>query len=184
MANYDFSKIKKRGEETKEWLKNEMSLLRTGRATPAIIENLPVDYYGAKSPLKGLASITVEDARTLGVKPWSQDSVLQIQQAVNGAGIGLQAVPDKNFLRIVFPELTEERRKSLLKILSEKLEQAKIAMRRERDEAWRDIQKKEKDGEIPEDDKFRFKDELQKITDASNDAFSEMAAKKEKEILG
>jgi len=182
MATYDFSKIKKRAEETQNWFKEEISLLRTGRATPALVENIKVDYYGSKSPLKGVASISVEDVRTLRVKPWDRESIMQIEQAVRASELGIQPITENDTVRIIFPELTEERRKSLLKLLNDKLEEAKISLRRERDEIWRDIQDKEREGEISEDDKYRHKDELQKIIDDAGEELEATAKKKEVEI--
>jgi len=181
---YDFSNIKKRAKETEEWFKSEISLLRTGRATPALVDNIKVDYYGVKNPLKSIASIGVEDARTLSVKPWDVEALIQIEQAIRESALGIQPITEKNIVRIIFPELTEERRSSLLKVLNEKLEEAKISLRRERDEVWRDIQDKEKAGEVGEDDKFRFKDDLQKIVDGVNKELENITSKKETEIKG
>lgn len=182
--NYDFSKFKKRVTETEEWLKGEASLLRTGRATPALVENIKVDLYGAKNPLKGVASISVEDARTLVARPWDSDSLMPIEQAVRASELGVQAIVEKDFVRIIFPELTEERRQSLLKVLREKLEEARVSLRGEREDVWRDVQEKERRGEVSEDEKFRFKDELQKLVDDSNKRMGEIADKKEIEIKG
>lgn len=182
MSNYDFSNFKKSVEETEEWFKNEADLLRTGRATPALIENIKVDYYGAKNLLKSIASISVEDARTLRVKPWDMEAIMPIEQAVGASELGVQAITEKDLIRVVFPELTEERRQSLLKLLREKLEEAKISLRREREEVWRDIQDKEKDKEISEDDKFRFKDALQDFTGGAVKKLEEISSKKEEEI--
>lgn len=184
MATYDFSNIKKRVTETENWFKEETSLLRTGRATPALVENIRVDYYGSKSPLKSVASISVEDVRTLRVKPWDSEAIMQIEQAVRASELGIQPITEKDVVRIIFPELTEERRKSLLKILYDKLEEAKISLRRERDDVWRDIQDKEREGEISEDEKYRYKDELQEIIDMAGKQFEEIADKKETEIKG
>ncbi|MBU1179159.1 ribosome recycling factor [Patescibacteria group bacterium] len=180
--NYDFSKIKACAEKNKSWFNDEISLLRTGRATPSLVENIKVDYYGVKSPLKSVASIAIEDARTLRVKPWAADMIMPIEQAVRASELGIQAVTEKDIVRIIFPELTGERRKSLLKILNGKLEESRISLRRERDETWRDIQDKEKEGEIGEDEKFRFKDELQKIVDEAVKKLEGTASKKEEEI--
>lgn len=184
MSNYDLSGFGKKTEKVISWFQNEASLVRTGRASSAIIENIPVDYYGTKRPLKSVASIGSIDARTLSVKPWDTDSILPIQQAVAGANLGMQAIPDKDIVRVVFPELNAERRASLLKILKDKSEEARVSLRRERDEVWRDIQDKERKGEMPEDDKFRLKDELQKIIDRANDKIQEIFDRKEKEVLG
>ncbi len=179
---YNFDKIKQLIDKTEEWFKDEISLLRTGRATPALVENVKVDYYGSKTPLKGVASVSVEDARTLQVKPWEHDMIMPIEQALNSSDLGVQAISEKDFIRVIFPELTEERRKSLIKLLNEKQEEAKVSLRREREETWRDIQKKEKEGELSEDEKFRLKDDLQKFIDDATKTLKELADKKEEEI--
>ena len=166
------------------WFKDEIALLRTGRASPVLVENIKVDYYGAKNQLKTIAAISAEDARTLRVRPWDAESLPQIEYAVRNSELGLQAIVDRDAVRIIFPELTEERRTALLKILSEKLEDARISLRREREEVWRDIQDKEREGEMSEDDKYRYKDELQKIVDESGKTLEVMALKKETEIKG
>jgi len=179
---YDFSKIKNRAEEISQWFKNEVSLLRTGRATPVLVENIKVDYYGAKNPIKSIASIMIEDARTLQVRPWDRDAISQIEQAIRSSELGIQPITEKDMIRVIFPELTEERRQSLLKMMNGKLEEGKISLRRERDEIWREIQDKEKNGELSEDDKYRLKDELQEIIDEANKSLEEAASKKEQEI--
>jgi ribosome recycling factor len=181
---YDLAPVKKKLPEVEEWLKKELSLLRTGRASPALLDNIVVDYYGAKQPLKHLGAISIEDARTLRFKPWDASSIPQIDQTIRMAGVGLQAVAEKDSLRIVFPELTEERRKTLLKVVGEKLEEAKISIRKIRDEYWRDIQDKEREGKISEDEKFRLKDDLQELVDDIQKGMEEMTAAKEKEIEG
>jgi ribosome recycling factor len=181
---YDFSKIQNRSREVENWFRSEISLLRTGRASPALLENIKVDYYGAKALLKSMASISTKDARTLRVAPWDLESITQIEQAIRASELGVQPIVEKNLIRVVFPELTEERRNSLLKILAGKLEEAKISLRREREEVWRDIQDKEQRGELSEDDKYRYKDELQKIIEKSMKTLEETAAKKKEEIRG
>lgn len=179
---YDFSQTKKKGEEIKEWMKKESASLRTGRATPALVENIPVDSYGSRVPLKHVASISVEDARTLRVTPWDAGVVKNIEHAIIGSNLGVQPIADKQSVRIVMPELTEERRKSLIKILYDKLEEAKISLKLAREEVWKDVQEKERNGEISEDDKFRLKEELQKIIDGFSKEIEEMAERKELEI--
>lgn len=179
---YNFSQTKKKGEEIKEWMKKESASLRTGRATPALVENIPVDSYGSRVPLKHVASISVEDARTLRVTPWDAGAVKNIEHAIIGSNLGVQPIADKQSVRIVMPELTEERRKSLIKILYDKLEEAKISLKLAREEVWKDVQEKERNGEISEDDKFRLKEELQKIIDGFSKEIEEMAERKELEI--
>lgn len=180
---YDFTKLKKKTEEIKEYFKNDISSLRTGRASPALVENIVVDSYGTKTLLKHLASISAEDAKTIRIVPWDASVLKNIEIAFSVSGFGAQPVADKQSIRIVLPSLTEERRKSLLKLLGEKLEEAKISLRLGRDETWKDIQEKERKGEIPEDDKFRFKDDLQKIIEKTTEEMEEFSKKKEKEII-
>lgn len=181
---YDFSSLEKGLDEAKEWLKKELSLLRTGRASPTLLDNISVDYYGAKTPLKHIGTITTEDARTLRFKPWDVSMIHQIEQEIRYSNLRLQAIADKDSLRIIFPELTQERRKALLKVVSEKLEDARISMRQIRDEYWKDIQDKEREGKLTEDDKYRLKDDLQKIIDKTAKVLEEIAFSKEKEIKG
>lgn len=180
---YDFSLIKSKGEEIKEWLKKEITSLRTGRATPALVENILTDVYGSKSPIKHIASISIEDARTLRITPWDASVLKNIEHALINSNLGINPIADKQSVRIFLPELTEERRKSLLKILNEKLEQSKISLKLQRDEIWKDIQAKERNGEISEDDKFRLKDELQKIIEEITEELIGIAKRKEEEII-
>lgn len=182
MDKYNFSLFKKRGQEIEEWLKKEIGALRTGRANPALVENVIVNYYGKKTSLRNIASISVLDARALAVQPWDKEMLATIEADIRLSGIGVEPITEKNSIRLVFPELTQERRASILKILKEKSEEAKISLRKTRDEAWRDIQNKEKAGEMTEDDKFRFKDELQKELEKTYEAFDKITEKKEREI--
>lgn len=182
--NYDFSKIKSEGDRIKERFKQEIAALRTGRASPVLVEDLLVDSYGSKTPLKHVASITAEDARTLRITPWDASVVKSIESAIVASNLGIQPIADKQSIRLTMPGLTEERRKTLTKTLSQKLEESRISLRQERDRIWKDIQEKERTGEIPEDFKFRFKDELQKIVDKTSQDLEDSAKKKEQEIMG
>ncbi len=181
---YDFSNLKKRKEEIAEWLRKEFSGLRTGRATPAILDGIFVESYGAKQPIKNVAAISVEDAKTILIKPWDQSLMQAIEGAILSSNLGINPSASNDGIRISFPELTADRREMLNKIIKAKLEEARISLKKERDEVWSKIQKDEKSGEISEDDKFRLKDELQKIIDEGNKALEEIALKKEIEIRG
>lgn len=183
MSSYNFSSIKEGGEKIKEWFKKEASSLRTGRATPALVENLQVESYGARSPLQHVAAISAEDARTIRITPWDASVLKSIEQAITASSLGVQPIADGQSIRITLPALTEERRKILIKTLSEKLEEAKISLRKERDEVWKDIQNKERDGELTEDDKFQLKEEMQKLIDAASAELEKIAEKKEEEIM-
>lgn len=179
---YDFSNIKKRKGEIEEWFKGELSGLRTGRATPAILDSIFVESYGSRQPIKHIAAISVEDAKTILIKPWDQNSIQAIESAIASSNLGISPSTSGDGIRISFPELTSERRDALIKIINSKLEEARVSLKKERDEAWSKLQKEEKDGEISEDDKFRLKDELQKIIDDGNKSFEAIALKKESEI--
>jgi len=179
---YDFSKFKEKTKEIEEWLIKEMTTLRTGRAASAILDSVRVDSYGSKMPINQVAGISVEDARTLRVSPWDKSLSKEIEKAITESNLGLSLVTDSNGLRIIFPELTSERRDSLVKILKDKLEESRISLRRSREEVWEDIQEKEKEGKMTEDDKFANKEKMQKIVDETQDKLEEIAKKKEQEI--
>ena len=132
----------------KDRFKQEIGALSAGRANPAMVENLLVDSYGAKTPLKHIAAISVEDARTLRIAPWDISVIKNIESAISASNLGVQPIADKQSIRISVPGLTEERRKALVKTVSAKLEEARISMRQERDKVWKDIQEGERNGEI------------------------------------
>lgn len=178
--------IKKFEEElasTKEWFRVEISSLRTGRATPALVEDLLVDSYGAKTPLKHIASISAPDARSLIIQPWDKGALEAIGKAIENSSLNFAPIADGDRIRLTLPQLTEERRKDLLKILNGKTEEARVKTRRARDDAWKDIQQLEKDKTISEDEKFRAKDQLQKYMDSFNEELENHREKKEKEIM-
>ncbi len=180
--SYDFSHFKKQLQGIEDWLGDEYLSVRTGRATPAILDGVSVEAYGARTPLKHAASISIEDAKTLRLTPWDKSQIKSMEKAVMEANLGLSVSTDDQGLRISFPELTSERRTSLVKVTREKLEQARIKVRSERDEVWSDIQAEEREGTIAEDEKFRLKDEMQKYVDAINQKLEAHAARKEEEI--
>lgn len=179
---YDFKNLETELQKITEWFKSEAASFRTGRATPALLENVQVNYHGAKTPLKQLATINIQDAKTLLVQPWDKTAVVDIESAIRSEVAGMQPLVDKEIIRVKMPELTGERREELLKGLNKKLEEARIRIRQERDGIWKDIQDKEQTGEITEDEKFRYKDKLQEIIDQANKELEEIANIKKKEI--
>ena len=179
---YDFSQFKRRGAEIEEWLQKEFQNIQTGRATVAFIEGVLVDSYGAKVPLKQVASITLEDARTLRIAPWDQGQLSGIEKGLANANLGISVNADDKGVRVIFPELTSERRTEYVRIVSKKTEEAKISLRKERDEVWQDIQGQEREGSLSEDEKFRYKEQMEKTTKATEEALDTLAKKKEKEI--
>lgn len=179
---YDFKQLKTSIEETQEHYKTELSTIRTGRAAPALLDNIRVESYGTKVPLNQVGSVSAEDARTLRVSPWELDQVNQIEQAIREADLGVTLSSDEKGVRVCFPELTSERREQLIKLTQTKLEEARITLRRHREDVWSDIQKQQKDGELSEDEKFTSKDEMEKIIKEGNEVLEELAKKKEVEL--
>ncbi len=179
---YDFKPFEKKIADITDRLGKELSGIRTGRATPAILDSVFVESYGTRMSLNQVANISVEDARTLRIQPWDMSQAKEIEKAITVANLGLSVGADEKGVRVFFPELTSERRTTLLKLSKEKLEEIRTMLRGARDEVWNDIQKKEKEGKMSEDDKFRSKDEMQKRVDAANKAFDAALERKEKEI--
>ncbi len=180
---YNFSSLKQKLKAVEDWLTKEFGGVRTGRATPAILDAVKVESYGAFVPIHQVGGITIEDARSLRVTPWDATHVKAIEKAITAANLGLSPVTDEKGIRVVFPELTTDRRTALVKIVKQKLEEARKTLRVDRDHAWNDIQKKEKEGGMGEDEKFRLKKEMEKITEDTNKKLEEMAGRKEKEIM-
>lgn len=170
-------------ESAVEHFANEASKIRTGRAHPGLVENLMVDYYGTRTPLKQIASISIPEARQILVQPWDKGSLVLIEAAFRESDLGLNPGNDGIALRVTLPSLTEETRKDFVKALNQRAEDGRIAIRNIREEIWKDIQESEKRGEISEDDKFAGKDELQKVIDEYNQKLEAFRKKKEEEIL-
>lgn len=181
---YDFKPFEKRIKEIVEHAVKEMSGVRTGRAAPAILDGVMVESYGTRVPIVQVAAVNVEDARSLRITPWDATLGKEIERAITLANLGVAVGADERGVRVSFPELTSERRVQMLKLAKEKVEDSRTALRVARDEVWQDIQKLEKAGSMPEDDKFRSKDEMQKRVDAANKQFDDMLERKEKEISG
>ena len=179
---YDFSKFKNEISEVEKWLIKEFSTIRTGMASPALLDSVKVENYGSMMPINQVANISIEDARTLIVTPWDASQVKDVEKAINDADLGVAVSVGGTGIRISFPDLTSERRGLLVKTAKEKLEKARVSLRAEREKVWDDIQKKEKEGEINEDEKFRLKDEMQKIIDEMGNKLEELFKKKESEI--
>ena len=180
---YNFAQFKNDLKKVEEHLTKEYSQIHTGRASPAILDSISVESYGSYQPLKNVGSISIEDPKTLRISPWDKDQVISIEKAITSANLGLSVATDDSGLRVIFPQLTTETRTSLVKILKERLEESRISVRMERDTVWTDIQEKEREGGITEDEKFRYKDELQKIIDGTNGNLESFFEKKEKEVM-
>lgn len=163
--------------------KEESIKIRTGRANASMVENLLVDYYGAKTPLVQMASINVPEPRTIAIQPWDKGALAGIETAIRESDLGLNPMNDGQLIRLSIPPLTEERRQEMVKVLNKKAEESRITLRNIREDVLREIQDAEKAGKISEDDKFRGKDELQKVIDEYNGKIDEIREKKEKDIM-
>ena len=166
-----------------ETLRSEIVSLRTGRATPALVEDLVVDAYGTRQPLKAVAAISTPDARQIAIQPWDKSILPAIEKAIQSSPLGLAPIADKDLIRLSLPQLTEERKKDLVRVLHEKLENARIQVRRVRDESMKDIERREKAKELSEDERFREKQEVEKIIGEYNRKLDETGQAKEREIM-
>lgn len=166
-----------------DFYKTDISSIRTGRATPALVDDVLVEYYGQRMHIKELASITAPEPRVVAIQPWDKGAVEPISNAIRSSDLGLSPVVDGNVIRLMIPQLTEDRRKEFVKLLKQKTEETRIKIRKVREEIWEKIQNLEKEGELREDDKFKGKEDLQKIVDEYNKKAEEMEKKKESELM-
>lgn len=162
---------------------NEYLVIRAGRANPHILDKVMIDYYGVPTPIKNMASITVPEARILAISVWDQSQLKNISKAISMADLGVTPNEDGKVIRLVFPMLTEERRKDIVKQIKKLAEEAKIAVRNARRDAMDLIKDLEKNGEISEDERAGFEDKIQKLIDKACDKIEENYKVKEKEIM-
>jgi ribosome recycling factor len=170
-------------EKAIEHLKANLSKFRSGRATPNLVENIPVECYGNTSPLSQLATITAPDPGSLVIQPWDKSVVKEIEKAIHASDIGLSPVNEGQLIRVSIPPLTEEKRIELVKLINERVEDARIAVRNSREVTIKDLRSQEKDKTISEDDLFATQKDLQQETDSYISQIKEIAEKKEKEIM-
>ncbi len=172
----------KKIQGTIDWLVGEYTGIRTGQATPALLDSVKVESYGSMMPINQVASLSIEDARTLRISPWDSSLVKTLETAIRNADLGVSVVADSSGIRVLFPELTGDRRAQLLKLAKSKLEDARVRVRSARDEMMKLLDKQEKDGEFSEDEKFAKKDAVQKKVDEANRTLEALCSKKELEI--
>lgn len=176
-------KLEEKMEKTISVLKEELLTIRAGRANPNMLDRVSVDYYGTMTPLKQMAAVSSPEPRTIMIQPWDKTAMASIEKAILTSDLGFNPSNDGSVIRINIPQLTEERRKDLIKLVAKTGEQAKVALRNERREANEAIKKLEKTSEISEDDAKKAQDEVQKITDAHTKTIDELIEKKEKDIM-
>lgn len=164
-------------------LHKELSQLRTGRATPALVEDVPVSAYDSTMEVKGLASISALDAKTLIIDPWDKGLIQNIEKGIRDANLGISPVVDGEVIRIIMPPMTEENRKQMVKRMKEMVEDARIRIRGVREELRDEVNKQEKAKDISEDEKFKLFDEIDKMTKEYNDEIGSIAKAKEEEIM-
>lgn len=164
-------------------LKEELNTVRAGRANPALLDKILVDYYGSPTPLRNISNISVPDPRSLLISPFDPKSIHNIEKAINIANLGINPSNDGKVIRLVIPAVTEERRKELIKVVRKYGEDAKVAIRNERRDANDDLKKQEKAGELTEDDLKKALDDVQKKTDKTIKDIDQIIAEKEKEIM-
>ncbi|OIU72198.1 ribosome recycling factor [Rossellomorea aquimaris] len=183
MPNTIIANAKERMTKAIQTFSRELASIRAGRANASLLDKITVDYYGAPTPVNQLAGISIPEARMLVIQPYDKSSLGDIEKAILKSDLGITPTSDGNILRIVVPALTEERRKELVKLVKKEAEDAKVAIRNIRRDANDDLKKKEKNGDITEDDLRGYSDDVQKATDESIAKIDGIAKDKEKEIL-
>jgi ribosome recycling factor len=174
---YNTQNFKTELKKVEEWLSKELSQVQTGRATPIVLDGISIESYGSRTALKNVASITVEDPKTLRIAPWDKTQIRAIEQAIQESNIGLSVLSDSDGVRAIFPMLTTETRGKLVKVLKEKLEDARISVRKMRGDEI------DSTSDLPEDEKKRAKDEIQKVVDEANSNLEAIFDKKENEVM-
>lgn len=169
--------------KTEHVLQNELAGVRTGKASPALVENIMVEVYGSQMRIRELAGITTPEPRTLAIQPWDMNSIHPIEKAIQKANIGLNPAIQGKLIRIFFPELSEERRKEFVKIVHKMTEEAKVALRHIRRDAMDQLKHGKDAGKIPEDEEKHAEKEIQKLTDEYSKKLEAHLAHKEKEIM-
>lgn len=182
MYQDEIKKMKEKFEQVIAKLKEDFANIRTGRASTGLVENILVSYYGSTTPLKQMASLSTPDASQIVIQPWDKNSLGDIELAVRNSDLGLSPVNDGNVVRVSLPPMTEERRTELVRNISRKTEEARIALRNVRGETWETIQRMQKAGTITEDDRYGAEKELNSVIDDYNQKVNAVFADKEKEI--
>lgn len=165
-----------------DFLKQDIAGLRTGRASTAMVENISVEAYGSRQALKAVSSIMINDPKTITIDPWDKSIVQAVEKGIRDSGIGINPVNDGRVIRLSLPELTSERRQELIKVLHQKLENARVSVRKAREEVKELVIAEEKEKNISEDEKFRLLEELEKMVKEHNDQIKVVGDKKEAEI--
>ncbi|MDI3477025.1 MAG: ribosome recycling factor [Thermoanaerobacterium sp.] len=164
-------------------LKSELLSIRAGRANPSLLDRISIDYYGTMTPINKLATITAPEPKVIVIQPWDTSKISEIEKAIQKSDLNINPTSDGKIIRLVFPDLTEERRKELVKLVHKKGEEARVAVRQIRRDANDVIKKMDKNGEISEDEKIKKEENVQKLTDKYIKEIDKILEQKEKEIL-
>lgn len=183
MLDEVFSTAEEKMSKAVEVLEQELLGLRTGRASPALVENIRADYYGTSLPIRELATISVPEPRLLVIQPWDRNALSAIEKAILKSEIGLNPSNDGKVIRLAIPELSEERRRNLVKFLRKRVEERRVAIRNVRREALERIRQAEKEKQISEDESRRLQDKLQMLTNSFIESVDQLSKNKETEIL-
>jgi len=179
----DYNQIEEKMEKTLNVLDQNLAEIRAGRANPAILNKVKVDYYGVPTPINQVAGVSVPEARMIVIQPWDASILKTIEKAILASDIGINPNNDGKLIRLTFPELTEERRKEIAKDIRKLSEEAKISIRAIRRDAMDFAKKEQKDGNMTEDEEKQAEEKIQKLTDKKVEIIDEMCSKKEKEIM-
>jgi ribosome recycling factor len=183
MSSTILGAVEKKMKAVSEGLRQELATIRTGRASPALVEHLKVDYAGAPTPLNQIAGISAPEARLLVIQPWDPGSLHSIEQAILKSELGLNPINDGRLIRLPIPALSEERRQDLTKVVHKRLEERRVAVRNLRRDALEELKKAEKAKTISQDESRRAQDQLQKMTDVNIVTAEKIAQEKEKELM-
>ncbi len=177
------SDVERRMNRSMEALERELATLRTGRATPSLVENINVDYYGSPTPLKQIASISAPDARAIMIQPWDRQALRDIERSLMQSEMGFNPSNDGNIITVPIPPLNQERRQELVRLLKRKIEDGKVSVRNVRRDGLESLRKLERDKAISQDQNRRSQDQLQKTTDGFIKGMDQVATAKEAEIM-
>jgi len=183
MRKLAFDECREKMRKAVSHLQEEFGGIRTGRATPGLVEKLKIDAYGAEVPLQQLAGITVPEPRVLVISPYDKGSMKAIEKAIQASDLGINPSNDGQVVRLVFPPLTEERRRDLVKVVRNRAEEGRVAVRNIRRQTRHDLEALEKDGDISKNDLDRAEKDLEKVTHATVDEIDQMLEHKEQELL-
>ena len=175
--------LEERIEGAKGYLKENLNTVRAGRANPALLDKIMVDYYGSPTPINQMGNISVPEPRMLIIALWDTKMISAVEKAIQKSDLGINPANDGKVIRLIFPELTEERRKDLAKVIRKKAEESKVAVRSIRRDAMEDIKKQKKDNLLTEDDQKKLEEKVQKLTDEKVKEIDTIAQAKEKEIM-